>query len=721
MHLLKITLQWLLRLLYRVEIKGMEHYEAAGERVLIVANHVSLLDGVLLAVYLPDRVSFAIDTQWAKKFSLILKLVNIFPMHGDNPMSMKALIRNLQQGNKVVIFPEGRITVTGALMKIYPGPGMVAERSGAAILPLRIDGAQYSNYSYMKGKYRLRRFPKITLTICPATTINAPEHLSTAEKRQYGADALYRVMTDMMFKTSHSHSTLLRALIEAASIHGWDRIIVEDMQRQPLTYRSLLTRSFILGKALAELTQKSEYVGVLLPNASANVVTVFALHVHGRIPAMLNFGAGVSGVISACETAALKNVITSRRFVAAANLECLISELEKTVTVHFLEDQAGNINIVDKLRGVWQARRPRAALAAHSAGVSPNDPAVVLFTSGSEGTPKGVVLSHQNIVANVVQIATRIDFGPGDTLLNALPMFHSFGLTGGTFLPLLSGMKVFLYPSPLHYKIIPDIVYNSKATVLFGTNTFLSGYARHAHPYDFYNLRYVVAGAEKLRDDTRENWLHRFGLRILEGYGVTESSPVLSVNTPIAYRQGSVGRFLPGIEYQLERVEGVAEGGRLHVKGPNIMLGYFLHENPAALAPPKSLFGDGWHDTGDIVKVDDEGFLHILGRAKRFAKIGGEMVSLAAVEEFIYKIWPDAMHVVISVLDDRKGEKLVLLTTQQDAAHHTVVHFAREMGVAELNIPREVLVTIDMPLLGNGKVDFNAVNQQVAQQLGLDE
>ncbi len=716
MHWLKISLQWMLRLIFRVEVKGLEHYHAAGDRVLIVANHVSLLDGLLLAVFLPDRVSFAIDPQWANKFSLILKLVNIFPMDGNNPLSVKALVRNLQQDNKVVIFPEGRISVTGALMKIYPGPGLVAERSGATILPLRIDGAQYSIVSYMKGKFRQRLFPKITLTICPPTVIKAPEGLGRAKKRAYGANALYRVMTDMMFETSNYKKTLMHGVIDAASTHGWSRVVVEDLKRQKLTYRSLVMRSFILGKRLSELTESKEAVGVLLPNANANIVTVLALHAYARIPAMLNFSAGINGVLSACETANLKTVLTSRQFIEAANLAPLIEALEKHLTIHYLEDQAAHISTKDKLRGLWQSRTARSTLSQTAGEISPDSPAVILFTSGSEGMPKGVVLSHKNINANAAQISARIDFGPGDIVFNALPMFHSFGLTAGTFLPLLSGMKTFLYPSPLHYKIIPDGVYNTKATVFFGTNTFLTAYAKHAHDYDFYNLRYVIAGAEKLRDETRDIWMRRFGVRILEGYGVTETSPVLCVNTPIAYKEGSVGRLFPSIEYQLEPVEGVTDGGRLHVKGPNVMLGYYFHDKPAVLVSPKTQYGGGWHDTGDIVNIDDEGFLHILGRAKRFAKIGGEMVSLAAVEETVYELWPDTEHAVTAVLDEKKGEKLILLTTQPNAERSALANFSREQGIAELSLPKEIFQVKEIPLLGSGKVDFAGV-KQLAEEL----
>jgi len=280
-----------------------------------------------------------------------------------------------------------------------------------------------------------------------------------------------------------------------------------------------------------------------------------------------------------------------------------------------------------------------------------------LFTSGSEGEPKGVVLSHANLLANREQLAARLDLNAQDTILNALPMFHAFGLTAGTLLPLFYGMKTFLYPSPLHYRIIPEIAYDLNATILFGTNTFLAGYAKYAHPYDFYSVRYVFAGAEKLQDDTRRLWVDKFGIRVLEGYGTTETSPILAANTPMFYQEGTVGRFMPGIDWQLEEVEGVSEGGRLHVAGPNIMLGYLRPQRPGHLEPPQSRFGLGWYDTGDIVRVDDHGFVTICGRVKRFAKIGGEMVSLTAVEDIAARVWPGTLHAAVTLSDEKKGEK----------------------------------------------------------------
>ena len=304
----------------------------------------------------------------------------------------------------------------------------------------------------------------------------------------------------------------------------------------------------------------------------------------------------------------------------------------------------------------WRYRRER---------VRPDEPAVVLFTSGSEGMPKGVVLSHANVLANREQVMARFDFGSQDIILNALPLFHSFGLTAGTLLPILSGMRTFFYPSPLHYRIVPEMAYDVNATVMFGTNTFLAGYARFAHPYDFYSVRYAFAGAEKLKDETRRIWTDKFGVQIFEGYGATETSPVLAANTPVDTRVGTVGRLLPGIEYALDPVPGV-EGGRLSVRGPNVMLGYLKHDKPGVIQPPSTERGPGWYDTGDIVSIDADGFVTIQGRAKRFAKIGGEMVSLTAVEELAARTWPESQHAVVSVPDAQKGEQLVLVTTKPE-------------------------------------------------------
>jgi acyl-[acyl-carrier-protein]-phospholipid O-acyltransferase/long-chain-fatty-acid--[acyl-carrier-protein] ligase len=275
----------------------------------------------------------------------------------------------------------------------------------------------------------------------------------------------------------------------------------------------------------------------------------------------------------------------------------------------------------------------------------------------------------------------------------------------------VTGTKLFLYPSPLHYRVIPEVVYDRNCTVLFGTSTFLGNYAKFANPYDFYRLRHVVAGAEKLNDEVRKIWVEKFGIRILEGYGATETAPVLAVNTPMAYKAGSVGQMLPGIEHRLEPVPGIEAGGLLHVRGPNLMSGYFLFDAPGELVPPKSDIGDGWYNTGDVVDIDAEGFLTIKGRVKRFAKIAGEMVSLEVVEKIAAAAAPAYQHAATSQADAQRGESIVLFTTDPALGRDALLQAARAQGSPELAVPRKIVAVEALPLLGTGKTDYVTLKQ----------
>ena len=712
--------RWLFKLLFRVEVKGLENYHQAGKRTLIVANHTSFLDAALLVFFLPARdFSFAIHTRIVTQWFMapFRSMFKLFIMDPTNPFSLKSLIKYIKSDHKVVIFPEGRITKTGSLMKIYHGPGLVADRSGADVLPVRIDGAQYTPFSRLRGVIRLHWFPKITITILPPRKIKAPEHIRGRERRKFAGQVLTDIMNEMMFATSNYHRTLFDAVIDAEKLHGPEHVIANDIERKPLTYRQLVLRGFLLGDFIEKETERGEYVGIMLPSMCSTLITFMAMQSRGRVPAMLNFSTGLQSLLSACETAEVRVVYTSTRFVKLAKLEEIVSELEKKVKIIYLEDIVKQVSLGCKLRNWFAARFPKISYHSRNRDASPDDPAVVLFTSGSEGVPKGVVLSHSNLLANGVQMSTRVDFNAQDIILNALPLFHSFGLTAGTLIPLISGMRVFFYPSPLHYRIIPEVAYEIGATIMFGTNTFLANYARFAHPYDFYSLRYVFAGAEKLQDSTRRIWSEKFGVRVFEGYGATETSPALSTNTAMDNKTGTVGRFLPGVEYKLLPVEGVDEGGKLLVKGPNVMLGYLLNDNPGKLIPPEAEEGKGWYDTGDIVSIDEDGFVTIQGRAKRFAKVAGEMVSLTAVEEFIDSLWPDHTHAVIAMADDRKGEKLVLVTENNEAERKQIVSHARANGFGEINIPRKVMYLKKLPVLGAGKVDYISVTEFVSNNI----
>jgi len=338
---------------------------------------------------------------------------------------------------------------------------------------------------------------------------------------------------------------------------------------------------------------------------------------------------------------------------------------------------------------------------------------VILFTSGSFGVPKGVVLTQRNLVSNVAQVAQHIDLDPNWILFNPLPTFHCFGLTGGVLLPILTGMKAFMFPSPLLTKQIPPLLKEIKASLLLATDTFLNQYLRASSPGDFSTLVFAVAGAEKVREETHNVFAEHYpGLPILEGYGATEAAPVVAVNKPTDNRQGTVGQLLPGMEWKLEPVEGIPVGGRLHLRGPNVMAGYLKPGAPDDLEP----LPDGWHDTGDICDVDDDLYVRILGRAKRFAKIGGEMVSLTAVEGIAEGVWPESRHAVVSIPDDKKGERLVLVTDRMDADVASLAAWAKANGAPELAVPKRIMKIAEVPVLGTGKTDYVRIQQMVEDE-----
>ena len=501
---------------------------------------------------------------------------------------------------------------------------------------------------------------------------------------------------------------LPEALLGARRKAGGKAIALEDPERAPLSFDRLILGALVLGREVSRDAPKGGRIGLLLPNVNGMAVTLFGLWFHGRVPVMLNFTAGLKNLRSACRTAELRVVITSRRFVDTAKLDEVVAGLSENVRIVYLEDVRQRLTSVGKLAGV--AKVPFAGWLARAANRSPDEPAVVLFTSGSEGEPKGVVLSHRNLLANAFQIQGFGDgyFRPDEVVFNPLPVFHSFGLTAGLLFGLLSGYRVVLYPSPLHYKQVPKLVGETKATILFGTDTFLVGYARAAEADDLRTVRLIVAGAEKVKDETRRLW-QPFGAIILEGYGCTECSPVIACNHPLANRPGTVGPVLPGIRWRLRRVPGIEEGGRLIVEGPNVMLGYLLASAPGKLQPAPA---DG-HDTGDIVVVGEGDALAIRGRAKRFAKIGGEMVSLAAVEALAAGLWPEATHVGVSLPDPKKGEQIVLVSDRPDADRQALIARAKAEGVSELYVPRAVLVVNAVPVLGSGKVDYAGATELV--------
>ena len=700
--ILRPLLRGLARLLFRVDIKFRQS-DFSHERLLIVANHESFLDGLLLGLFLPIDPVFVVHTSIANSFwfRILLSQVDYLAVDPTSPMAMKKVIRLIESGRPVVIFPEGRITLTGSLMKVYDGPAFVAAKTGATVIPVRLDGASRSYFSRLSGRHPKEYFPKIRLTVLPEAHFPMPEAATAKLRRRKAGEQMRRLMQEMIF-ASRPQQTIYTALCDAAEIFGRGRRPFEDVKQVEYSYNDLLKMALILARQVERMTQPGERVGLLLPNLVPTLGLIFGLSARRRVPAMLNYTAGVDAMQAACDGAEIRTLITSRAFVEQGKLTDKLAGL-KGVQVKYLEDIREQIGLGDKLWLIGYAIHfPRA----FELKTSPEEAAVVLFTSGSEGKPKGVVLPHRAILANIAQIRAVIDFSVYDKVLNALPIFHSFGLTAGALLPVLNGASLFLYPSPLHYRVIPELAYDRGCTVLFGTSTFLANYAKFANPYDFYRLRYVVAGAEKLSDAVRSQWFEKFGLRIFEGYGATETAPVIAVNTPMAYKTGTVGNLLPGIEHRLLPVSGIEHGGILHVRGPNVMAGYLKSDRPGVLQPPVSELGDGWYETGDVVQIDDEGFVKIVGRVKRFAKIAGEMVSLEVAEKVAVATSPDKAHAVSSQPDASKGEALVLFTTDGELSRELLAAKARELGVPELAVPRKIHRVESLPLLGTGKVDY---------------
>jgi acyl-[acyl-carrier-protein]-phospholipid O-acyltransferase/long-chain-fatty-acid--[acyl-carrier-protein] ligase len=738
----------MLRPLIRCLLRALFGFRAFDEGVLrtkgpvlLLANHVSWWDWLILGACLEEDWRFvtsrvSAELSWVHRRFMVNR--RTFPVDMNSPYAAKHMAAYLHSGGRLVLFPEGRISRTASLMKLFEGTGFLTSRTHAKVITAFIRGA--ARLPLSPNPNRKRWFPRVSVHFSPVLRPPHAEHVPSSEARTTFTTWLQDVMIRQQFETEMAFGpeTIPGAIIDTArKMRG--RTILEDATSKKVTCGQLLLGASVLASEWTHLLgdEPGNRIGVLLPNVNGFPVVLLSLWLENKIPAVLNYGSGPATLASCARLARLKTVITSRRFLARAQLD--ISPLETAgVQFIYLEDVRAGVSFWSRLKGAF---RSRFLMARAARPANPADTALVLFTSGSEGDPKGVELTHRNILANIRQMLSVVDLMDTDRFFNALPLFHSFGLTVGLLLPLVQGTFIFLYLSPLHYRIIPAAFYGLNCTVLFGTNTFLSAYGRKAHPYDFRTLRHVFAGAERLHPGTVLEWMHKFGVRILEGYGATECSPCVAVNVPLHARAGSAGRFLPAIEHRLERVDGIDElqpvsppphsdvsehsaarttrstlhCGRLFVRGPNIMRGYLNQE-----ANQQFQALNGWYDTGDIIGVDADGFVFILGRLKRFAKIGGEMISQVAVEEALAAAFPQLGQrfsiAVVARPDPARGERLVAVTNHPNLSLAQLREAIQTRGLSNLSVPGSILVLAELPHLPTGKVNHRELEKIVARK-----
>ena len=709
---MKILVRWLLWILYRYRVFNTAALETPGP-VLLLPNHVSWWDWLLIGACLDSDWRFvtsstAAEASWLHKRLMMSR--RTFPVDMNSPFAVKRMAEYLQTGGRLVLFPEGRLSCTGSLMKLFDGTGFLIFKTRPKVITAYIRGAQRLPFSRSPG--RTQWFPRLSVHFSEVLTAPRCGHVSATAARGRLTDWVRDQMVKQRFETEMEcgPATLPQAILETARQRP-RQVILQDVSLQKVTYRRLLAGAELLAAQWHGLLGDAEQrIGVLLPNVNAMPVAILSLWAAGKIPAILNYSSGPGVLLACARLGGLRHIVTSREFIRRAKLD-LEPLREAGMGLLYLEDVRTRITGAQRIFALLR-QCVCSGFSSLRSRPAPNDTAVILFTSGSEGEPKGVELTHRNLLANIRQMLSVVDVMDTDRLFNALPLFHCFGLTVGLLLPLVRGGFVLLYPSPLHYRVVPSAFYNLNCTVLFGTNTFLNGYARMAHPYDFRSLRYVIAGAERVQEETAAHWMRKFGVRILEGYGATESSPCLTINQPMRPRHGSAGQFLPGIEHRLEPVEGVTDGGRLFVRGPNIMRGYLNAEPNADF----QALG-GWYDTGDIVRVDAEGFVFVLGRLKRFAKVSGEMISLAAVEDALAGAFPRyGLRFAVAVVarpHAARGEKLIAVTNEPRLGAEEVRAAIRARGLSNLAVPREIKVLHEIPRLATGKVNYRELEMMV--------
>lgn len=708
--LLRFVALAVMKLLYRIRVSGKEHVPLDGP-ALLVANHVSWIDALLLIATQTRRIRFVMDRTIYQTPALnpLFRLMGVIPVSArDGASGFKEFLRAtrqvLDEGYLVCIFAEGEITRHGGLNAFRPGFARIAQATGVPIIPTYIGGAWGNIFSYARNRrLYLQRYPMHVLFGAPLPADQATQARTAVMElsvRYYEARKTERL-------------PLAEAFINTAR-SNWGQPAVNDTTGRGLTYGQLLTGSLLVKNRLEPLLNGTN-VGILLPPSVAGFTANIALTLLGKVPVNLNYTASQDAFRSALEQADISCVVTSRKVLER------LPDLPLPEKLILLEEAMAGLGSIERLAALLAARlSPRAALC--DSNPTPDDTATIIFSSGSTGSPKGVMLSHHNILSNIESLRAVFQPDQHDRVAAVLPLFHSLGFTGTLWLPLLSGFSSACHANPLEATQVVKLVRNERATILLATPTFLAAYLRKADPEDFASLRLVVTGAEKLKNELASAFEEKFGLRPLEGYGATELSPVISLNIPDVeiggIRQkgqlaGSVGRPIPGVAVRIvdpDSRQPLADGqaGLIEVAGPNLMTGYLGKPDETA-----KVIRDGWYNTGDIGYLNGEGFVVITDRLARFSKIAGEMIPHGAVEERLLAALAvtDPILAVTAVPDEKKGERIAVVYDQTRLDEGQVKQAIDRAELPNLWKPSLLVATEAIPLLGSGKLDLKGLKK----------
>jgi acyl-[acyl-carrier-protein]-phospholipid O-acyltransferase/long-chain-fatty-acid--[acyl-carrier-protein] ligase len=698
-------MKYFLKLFFKIKFNNFNNYQKAKKGTIFISNFTSYLD-VFIYSTLPNTPIIAIAKPLQSNIILnfLFKIFQIKILEDNNFSEIINLIKNIKNGQNYIIFPEIQPNYKGSITKIYEDILLIANKNQANIIPITIDGSHNSIFAKKNINLKKKLYNNINIYFGKSHKIKLNDNLNRKALRKEAKNLLFKIMSENYYDSIDKDKILFQKLLDIIKKIK-NKLIFTDPNHNHINYKKLILGSIILGNKISKETIGEKRIGLLLPNVSGALVTFFALQLIGKIPAILNFSNGTDRLLHSIKNSGLKYIYSSKLFIEKSKLQKFIELSENEgVKIIYLEDVKSDINIFDKISAIFNSKIIHKYLAKINQS-NPNDIAIILFTSGSEGNPKAVALTHKNINSNIAQISAIIDFNPNDRIFNALPIFHSFGLVIGSLLPILSGISSYFYPSPIHYDKIPNLIYRFGTTISFGTNYFLKKYADNADNLDFSSVRYIFAGAETITSETKNIYFEKFGIRILEGYGATETSPVVTLNTPRSNKANSIGQILPKIDYKIQKIENIEGGGELLVKADNVMKGYLDPKNPDKIKLQK-----GFYNMRDIVTIDEDNHVKITGRTKRFIKIAGEMVSLNIIESYIRKISPNHIHAVISFISDDSKEDMILYSEDKDLTMDRINDFFKKNNIGKIFIPRNIAYRKDIPILNSGKIDYDKLS-----------